>query len=1046
MKTLIRWFVENHVASVLLMVGLVVAGLLNFPTINRMLFPAIDSGRIIISVPYRGAGPEEVEEQVLLRVEAAVAEIQGIDRMIANGYDGRGEVILETKPGTDTQKILNEVKSAVDSIITFPREVERPNVQEQIFRNSIMAVAIYGHVDESVLVNLGEKIRDDMSQLPNSVTFFLEGFRNYEIAIEVSETSLRKYGLTFDDVANAIRGSSINLPAGAIKTTAGDIEVKTRGQGYTARDFEDVIVLRRDDGTQLQVRDIATVREGFEETNYVTRFNGVPGVFINVMNDNKSDDIKVSQQIHEFVDQLRPTLPEGVMIEPWIDVSDSFKARMDMLTTNSLTGLILVFAVLFLFLRPAVAIWVTIGIFVSFVAPFTFIAMTDVSINMISTFAFLLVLGIVVDDAIIVGESVHYAQEHGHRGKEAAIFGTQRVAKPIIFAAVTTMIAFSIMFFLPGNNAQTIGAIPIVVILVLTFSLIECFFILPHHLASMKPAKTPTAGARLAVHNFQRRFADGFTRFARNVYRPLVEKALDRRYTSMAAIFMVFAVSIAVLKGGWVKTEFAPSFNMDMAVTNIQMPAGTSFERLDDTLRQLEDATRKYQAVLEEKYPHPDGSFFKYYQGAVNGNQVNFWIELQNTDEMRISMEKLIGDWLEIVGPVVDAEDFRVNYTANNGGPDLQIMLVSEDPEVLNKGVERLRDQLATYKGVHNIGDMRRGGRSEYRIRLKPEAENLSLTLADVARQVRQAFYGEQVQRFARGRNDVRVMVRYPREYRETTDSLFDMRIRTPDGRSVPFSAVAEMDIATGYTSIRREERHRVNYVWAYTSEDGVTADEIMKDLRENHYSNWQREMPDLKYQLSGFQREQSEFMAAFLRLALFALAAIYMPIAIAFRSYTKPLIVMSAIPFGIMGAIFGHLIMGLSVSIMTYFGIIAAAGVVVNDNLVLVDYVNKLREEGVSAWDAIKEGAESRFRPIVLTSLTTFAGLFPIMLEQGVQAAFLSQMVVALAFGVLFATTVTLILVPCLLGMGVDVSERIGRLKAWWSSDSETALPEAAE
>lgn len=671
--------------------------------------------------------------------------------------------------------------------------------------------------------------------------------------------------------------------------------------------------------------------------------------------------------------------------------------------------------------------------------------MTDVSINMISTFAFLLVLGIVVDDAIIVGESVHYAQENGKTGKEAAIYGTQRVAKPIIFAAVTTMIAFSIMFFLPGNNAQTIGAVPVVVILVLIFSLVECFLILPHHLSWMKPQKEPKHKISKSVMHFQRHFADAITNFSKNYYRPLVEKALARRYSSIAAILMLFALSISLISGGWVRTQFEPSFTMDMVATNIQMPAGTSFETLDGTMRQLEEGTQRYQAHLQEQWPDLDGPFFSKYQGAVNGNRVDFWIEIEHADEMTMSMEDLVGNWLEFVGPIPDAEDFRVNYTANNGGPDLQVMLVSEDPAVLEKGVELLRAQLETYKGLYNVGDMRRGGRAEYRIKLKPEAESLSLTLADVARQVRQAYYGEQVQRFPRGRNDVRVMVRYPLEYRQSTDSLMDMRIRTPDGRSVPFSAVAEMDVATGYTFIRREERHRVNYVWGFTSEDGVSADEIMKDLRENFYPVWQQEYPELKFQLSGFQREQREFMAAFLRLGLFALAAIYMPLAIAFRSYFKPIIVMSAIPFGVMGAIFGHLIMGLSVSIMTYFGIIAAAGVVVNDNLVLVDYVNRLKEEGVEAWEAIKQGAQSRFRPIVLTSITTFVGLFPIMLERGIHAAFLSQMVVALAFGVLFATIVTLILVPCMLGMGEDVKERGHRFMIWWRGSHDPQL-EAAE
>jgi len=1032
MNKLIKWFAENHVASTLLMISIVLAGLISLPSINRVLFPTFVPGMISIDVPYRGAGPEEVEERILIRIEEAVQDIQGIERIVSRGFDGAGSVEIQTLAGSDFQKILNEVKNRVDSINTFPPEAENPIISEIIFRNTVIALAIYGDVDERTLVDLGEQIRDELMGQLSGVVFDVGGIRNDEVAIEVSEFDLLKYGLTFDEVAQAIRKRSINLPAGAVKSSGGDIEVKTRGQGYTAADFEEMVIRRSDDGTRVTVKDVATVTDGFEETQFLTRFEGVPAILLIANSDFGSDDIDLARSIKDYAEKNQLNMPEGVTLTPWLNISKSFEARMDMLLTNSLFGLALVFVVLFLFLRPLVAFWVTIGIFVSFIAPFSLLGYFGVSINMISTFAFLLILGIVVDDAIIVGESIHYAREGGKRGLGASIFGAQRVVKPVMFAAATTVIAFSIMFFFPGNDSQVIRAIPIVVILVLGFSLIECMFILPHHLSTMKPEQEPKGDVGKAIIHFQRRFANALTDFAQDKYRPLVERALRHRYTSSAAIFMAFFISIALLFGGWVRTEFAPQFNLDFVSVRLQMNDGSSFEQLEKVLTQIESGTKELKKEFSDERPDLDGeSLIGHYQGAVAGSRVRFWMELDHTDDMKMSMEDFVGRWREAVGDIPDVLDFNIDYSANDGGKFVQIMLVSEDPDVLDRGVQLLRERLAEYAGTYNISDLMRGGRPEFEISLKPEAETLSLSLADIARQVRQGFYGEEVQRIPRGRDDVRVMLRYPLEERRSVETLKDMRIRTPDGRQVPFSAVANIEFGKGYTYVRRQDRHRVNFVFANLSDDGSTADEIIEDLKENYYPVWQKEMPELKFELSGHLQEQQEFMAAFARLGIFALLMIYTLMAVAFRSYTQPIIIMSAIPFGVMGAIFGHLIMGLDFAFMSYFGIIAACGVVVNDNLVLVDYINRLREEGMDVWDAIKEGAQSRFRPIVLTSVTTFVGLFPIMLERGMQAAFLGQMVVSLAFGVAFATVVTLILVPCLVGIEEDVHIRFRRIWA---------------
>ncbi len=1032
MKKIIRWFAENHVASTLLMLTIIVGGLANMPSISRIIFPNVVIGWLEVSVPYRGAGPREIEERILIRIEEALSDVNGIKRVISRAREGIGTVSIETEIGADVQEVLNDVKTRIDSIVTFPRETETPQVQRIQFKDRVLSIAVSGQTDERTLRELGLQMRDELAALPNLSMVELDGIRNVEVSIEVSEHNLRKFGLSFDDVVAAVRGSSINLPAGSLRAAGGDIELKTRGQAYTGKDFEDIVVSRRDDGTIVSVRDVAVVNDGFEETPAASRLNGVPAVFLQAMSDNTADVVDMSRSVKAYVEDAQARMPEGIELTMWRDDSVAFEQRIDLLVGNALGGLILVFILLFLFLRPLIAFWVTIGIGISFLGPFLILPYTFVTINIISTFAFLLVLGIVVDDAIIVGESIHLAQEEGKRGREASILGAQRVSKPIIFAALTTMIAFVPNFFLPGETAQITSAIPVVVILTLMFSLMECLFILPHHLSGMKPQREPRNQVSKTVRQVQTVFSQGLINFSKTVYRPMVEFCISWRYATLASFIIALFLTFALMSAGWVRSNFSPSFTEDNIVAEITLPEGIAFEQTMAALGQIERSALKLKRELADMAPNVEGGFVQNVKGTADNNVVRVTIDLHNFDDMPITVPEIADRWRDLTGAIPDVLEFSFDYTANDQGFDIAILLTSDNPESLDKGTLAMREQLATYDGVYGIFDLKRGGQPEVALTMKPRAESLSLTLADVGRQVRQAFYGEEVERIPRGRDEVRVMVRYPLEERRSIENLTEMRIRTPNGEQIPFDVVADVDFQTGYAYIRREDGVRTNYVLANLKKDGATSQEIMEDLRENYYQKWEDDYPGLDFGVRGVQEEQEDFMRAFRMLLFFALVAIYVLIAIAFRSYSQPIIILTAVPFGFMGAIIGHLIFGLDISIMSYLGIAAAAGVVINDNLVLVDFINRLRNEGMDVWHALVDGAQSRFRPIVLTSATTFVGLFPIMMVQGVQAAFLTQMVVSLAFGVLIATSVTLLLVPALIGIGEDIVVQRRRLMEW--------------
>ncbi|MGB0288650.1 efflux RND transporter permease subunit [Aequoribacter sp.] len=1025
MKTLIAWWTRNPVAANLLMVGILIAGWLGFNNMEREVFPVVKVNQATVEVSWRGASAQDVEEQVIARIEEALEDLDSVYRVYATAYEGYANVRVATYPYVEIETFVNDVKNAVDSVTSFPRDIENPRVKRLEFREEMIRVALYGDRSERELTRLAEELRQELAALPYTSLVELFGARNEEVTIEISESALREYGLTFSEVANAIRSSSLNTSSGSVRTDVGTFSIKTRNLADTADDFGNVIIRQTPDFGTVLLKDVATIIDGFEENELLATVNGQPTVLLQVKATEEMQVVKASDAVTEWVDTRRKTLPEGLDLMIWFDTADIYKSRMETIGSSAYMGLILVFVILIATLRPRVALWVTGGIAVAFMGTFAFLPSADVSFNVISTFAFLLVLGIVVDDAIVVGESIHAHSEASGGGDNAAINGTYAVSKPVIFAVLTTILAFAPWFFVSGETAQITRQLSIVITLALTFSLIEVFLILPSHLRNLKPRDTTKWFAK-----YQTKIEHAIVSFANVQYRAVINAAIRHRYITLSFFVGLFIVSIGVFSSGWVKFNFMPQVENEQIYVSVDLPAGTPWERSLEVLEQLQDAERRLVKEVET-------------QGAANGEEVQLiegwytrsrWdnvlaiIRLAPPETRALSAREAAERFQELVGDVPDAEAISVNYTLNDGNPRVTYMLRGNDLETLRSASLDIQSQLRTYQDAFFIRDSQRGEREEIRLNLKPTATAMGLTLAEVSRQVRQAYYGEEVQRLPREVGDVRVMVKYPKALRENLGSLDEFRIRTPMGNSVPLASVAEFEVGAGVQRIERRDGQRVIYVSADVTADAMST--IGKDMRENFIPALEPKYPTVKFGQGGSQEEEAEFLGEIQALYIVAMFMMYALIAVAFRSYWLPMLIMTAIPFGFMGAIYGHLLFGIPLALFSYFGIGAAAGVVVNDNLVLVDYIGRLREQGKSAVDAVIESGVNRFRPILLTTVTTFIGLMPIMAERATSAQFLKPAVLSLAFGVLFALFVTLLLVPALYMIGDDWRNRAKKVK----------------
>lgn len=1023
MNGAIRWFIDNPVAANLLMILLLIGGALAIPALNKQFFPEIEINSVSVSMVYPGASPREVEEQICARIEEAVHDLRGIKEIRSVAQQGLGTVLIEAAQGYDTSQLTAEIKTRVDAINTFPGDAERPVVVENAYRHLMAVVNIAGDISERELKILGERLRDDLSSEPYVSIVELRDPRPYEVAIEVSEETLRRYGITFNDVVNAIRGSSLNLPAGAIKAASGDIRLQTRGQAYGRVDFEQIPLITQSDGVNITLGDVANVQDGFADIDIQNRFNGQPSHALEVFVTSDPQTLRTSEVVHEWIDRTRPSLPEGVSLTMWRDSSVPFVGRVDTLLKNGIGGLGLVFLVLLLFLRPKLALWVCVGIGVAFMGTFFVLQYTGTSLNMISLFAFLLILGIVVDDAIIVGEAIHTHQTNGYPGVEGAAMGASSVVKPVMYAVISTMIFFVPMLFMPGDMATAAQAIPVVVILALAFSLIESLWILPSHLAHMGPERPSQSALLRSLETVRSRCADGLVNFSKQQYQPFLERALRHNLLVCGLFLVALVMSLAVYGGGWIRSAFFPQVNSDYIQVEVTLPDGGAFGRSLEVMDRVEQTAIALRDDYNARPEFQEQAAIGNISATARENQVYVIVETLSeavdTQALAAEFEQSWGD----LGPV---ESLQVDYTINHLGKPITLVLTSSSVAELQAVSAEMRAVLQTYPGVYNINDSLEAPRDEIVLDLKPQAETLSVSLSDLARQVREAFYGAEAQRIPRIKEDVKVMVRYPEEERLSVDDLGELRIRLPEGTEVPFDTVAEVSVEPGYQKIERLDRKRILVVSADVV-TGMSSPRAIVDSVINEYLPvWQQQYPSVSVALDGELEEETAFMTAMVTYMGLALLVIYGLMAIPFKSYWQPFLILTAVPFGVMGAILGHLILDWQVSMFSILGVIACAGVVVNDNLVLIDRVNSLRNTGASLYDALVLGARDRFRPIILTSLTTFIGLLPIMSETSVQAQFLIPMVTSLAFGVLFATGVTLILVPCLYLLGEQVGDAV--------------------
>ena len=1039
MNSLIEWFAKNGVAANLLAMFIVVLGFLSIGTLRQEVFPEFSSDTIYIAVPYPGAAPEEVEEGVCQKIEEAVYGLTDVKQVNSTSTENVGAIMVELMPGADTSRALDEIKARVDAIDTFPAEAEQPVIEEIIMRKQVINVAVAGEASETALRHYASQVRDELMALAGITQVELANVRDLEVSIEVSETALRRYSLTFDEVARAVRLSSIDLPGGTIKADrGGEILLRTKGQAKQAVDFEQITLRSRPDGTRLRLGHVATIQDGFEDDDQESYFDGKPCALVKVFRVGEESAIAISETVQEYIDGSRHRFPDGIEVTTWQDDSTYLRGRRDLMIRNGLTGFGLVFLVLALFLRFRLAFWVSLGIPISFLGTFWLMPTLDVSISMISLFAFIVVLGIVVDDAILIGENIHAHHERGTPGLKGAIAGAIEMAKPVTFAVATSIAAFAPMIFTAGNTGKIMKFIPLIVIPTLFFSLIESLFILPKHLSNLRKVEDIEKGTGFvgAWRRFQHRFVVQMDQFILRVYKPSLRWCLEWRYLTMAIALAVFAITMGFVGGGHIRFVFFPPVEGDNVAASITMPLGTTMEETQRAVKKVEEAAVEVRRRLDAKTPEGHPSIMRHMLSSVGsqpfmtdqgraGGRLNAAIKGAHTGEVHIEAspaeERMITSyevarlWREIVGDMPETEELQFTADIFQAGDAVNVVLAGADFAQLQAAADWLKGELAKLKGVIGIADSFRQGKEEVQLKIKPEAEALGLSQADLARQVRQAFYGDEVQRLQRGRDDVKVMLRYPRDERRSVASLEQMRVRLPGGVEVPFTEVADVTYGRGYESIRRIDRRRAVNVTADVDAAIGNTQEINRKLETELLPGMQLEFPGTYWSFEGEKSEQAETLASLQYLYIVALIIIYALLAIPFNSYIQPLIVMAAIPFGLIGAVWGHVVMGMEVTILSGFGVVALTGVVVNDSLVMVDYVNRKRGIGLSEMESARQAGLARFRPILLTSLTTFAGLTPLLLEKSLQAKFLVPMGISLGFGVIFATVITLILVPAM-------------------------------
>lgn len=1032
MNGMIAWMTRNGVAANLLMVAMLITGLISMGSIPIKLFPEMTLDQVSISVPYPGASPTEVEESIIRRIEEKIESVEEIQEITATASEGMGTVIVELKRGADSQLRLDDINSQVDQITTFPIDAEEPQIALSSNQERAVQIALSGNTSERELKELANRIKDDLTFLPEISIVSISGTREYEISIEASNDALRSYDLSLNDISAAIRRESLELPGGEIETPDEEVVLRTLGRNYNREDFAKVVLSSNDSGGRVLLEDVATVRDGFADTDLETLYNGTPAVFVNVMRTGNEQLLDIADATVRYIEQdLNPTLPEGVTATIARNDADIVKDRLNILFTNGLMGLLLVILALTLFLELRVAFWTSLGILIAFAGVFTVLLYIGASINVLATIGFLIAIGIVVDDAIVVGENIYTRYESGMSPMQAAIKGAQRIALPVIFAVATTVAAFSALLTLPGSLGSLLRDIPIVVISVLFLSLLEALFVLPYHL-SHPPGRAFTNRFTRRIEQVQGKVSSSLQRFIDGPLDRMLRFVTRHPWVTICSAISLLLLTVGILSGGYVKFNFFPQIESDTVTATLELPTGATIERTEAVVRRLEQAAIE---VGEEMNPRlaqgqemirsislmlgsqDTGNPNPLDNGAIptSANIAAIMVELLPPEYRDIPSVEFEDAWRERVGMMPEVRKLTFSSDQVSFGDPIRVELTAASDATLDTAIDEVETQLRTLSGVFDVRNDRDTGKREITFRLRPEARTWGLTLESLAFQVRAAFFGDESLRVQRGREDVRVYVRLPKDERSSLDDLNQYRIRTPRG-FVPLREVAILEEGLSPSSIQRRNGRRIIAVTGDLDTQSLTSNQVNGYITDTIMPPLLERYPDLTYDFGGEAREQARTAPAMARNFLLALIAIYAMLAIAFKSYVQPLIVMTVIPFGIFGAIMGHLLMGMNLSLLSVFGIIGLSGVIINGALVMIDFINEERQSGMSATEAIIAGAKGRFRPIFLTSLTTFLGVGPLIFETSVQAQFLIPVALSIGFGVLFGTFLLILLVPALM------------------------------
>ena len=1024
---MIAWFARNSVAANLLMISILVGGFLAMNNGVRLeVFPPSDPDTIDVRVSLRGATPEDIELGVAVRIEEAVKDLEGIDQIVSRSGEGSTSVRIEIDKDYDPRQLLDDIKGRVDAINTFPADTEKPVIGLRQRSFSVISVVVAGDYSESEIRTVAEQVRDDLLRIDGITRADLDAVRQYEVAIEVSPDRLREFDVTLSDIGRAIRQSSVDLSAGNVRTDGGDILIRSKGQAYRRADFEMIVVKTNPDGSIVRVSDIATVIDGFVEDSMRTRFNGKHAAFIGVSRVGDQSAIEISEKVREFIEVRQAELPVGLQLSYWDDDSERLENRLGIMASSAVQGSILVILLLSLFLRPSIAVWVFLGIPISFFGGFIVMYLFDVSLNLMSAFGFILVLGIVVDDAIVTGENVYARMRAGDKGLSAAIQGTKEVAIPVTFGILTTIAAFGPLAFIEGRLGEIFAQIPLVVVPVLLFSLVESKLILPAHLKHINLHEHDKK--MTGFQAWQSRFADSFEAAILKYYRPLLKTALAHRYVTIAIFTGVLIIMITLITSGWTRFVTFPRIEGETATASLSMPAGTPFEVTNRHAQKISEAAFS----LQDKYRDPDTgqSMITNILTTVSAGSARVQMETVPKQDrtIELSTNALGGEWRNLIGRLPGAESLNFRSSFFRAGDPINVQFSGNSLDTLNAVGDELKQHLTTYPGVFEIEDSLSNGKEELRIELSPQGHLLGLTRSDIVSQVGEGFKGLQAQRIQRGRDDVRVIVRFPLGERSTVASLNEMLITTPTGSQIPLASVAEIKPGRGPAEIRRIDGYRVLNVTADVDKENTNM-AVMTQSISAFLDQFLVKYPSVSYSFEGEQRRQAETFGSLQTGILIVLFVIYCMLALPLKSYIEPLVIMSVIPFGIIGAVIGHWLLGKTLTILSMLGLMALTGVAINDSLVLVDYVNQRRRSAMEGlYEAVERAGVARFRPVMLTSLTTFFGLTPLLLDQSSSAQFLVPMAISLGFGILFATLITLILVPTNMLIAYDIRQLVRR------------------